>query len=79
MNIQRYEKTKEQNDTEVTEMENYRLQKRGRVERMHGRTFPKENVWHKPYGKSSEKSDTFSDKCEQLKKIVFTNNRRAAI
>jgi hypothetical protein len=52
-------------------MENYRLQKRGRVERMDGRTFPKENVWHKPYGKSSEKPEIFSDKCEQLKKFVL--------
>lgn len=52
-------------------MENYRLQKRGRVEGMDGRIFPKENVGHKPYGKSSEKQETFSDKCEPLKKNSF--------
>jgi hypothetical protein len=59
-------------------MENYRLQKRDRVEQMDGRTFPKQNESHKPYGKASEKPETFSDKCKALKKFVFTNKRRTA-
>jgi hypothetical protein len=46
---------------------------------MDGRTFPKQNVWHKHYGKASEKPETFCDKRQALKKIVFTNKRTEAI
>jgi predicted nucleic acid-binding OB-fold protein len=52
VNFKSYEKTKVRNDTEVTEMENCRIQKTARVERMNGRAFPKQDVWHKPYGKA---------------------------